>query len=520
MSRIPTISGGVVVALGGCARDQGAGQGQQRYARATAAPVRDPGGASGGTGVQPDGGVTPGGCQNLQCQQTSCTQGNCVQHACPNGEKTTLSGTVFDPGGRTPLYNAIVYVPNADLAPITDGVSCDQRCNGTATGSPIASALTDATGHFTLDNAPGRFEHPAGESRSASGGGRSAIPYGDRVPGQPGRRREPPRCCACRPIRAWGTCPGSRSRPATRIALDCLMRKIPGVAMTRSSRPTRGPGRIHMFVGGAGSASNQGSDRLASTGATFADAYATLYASYTKLAQYDIPDPAVRGLAAGETAKTPPLMANIRRYADNGGRIFDEHLNSYWISNGLPPPWPDTASYIGCRASTRTIRRRPADHEHRSPRRSQASAGARRLAAGGAGDDHAGGPDRAGDDQHRRAALGRYGAFPPSQRWIYRTDHNPNAVQHEPRGRVPDVQHAGRGADRQSGAAAWCSPTCTRRRRPACRTSAPGAPGFPSLCSPDPDHVGAGKGARVHVLRSVVVRAAREGDAGTPIPIP
>ncbi|HSS40628.1 MAG TPA: carboxypeptidase regulatory-like domain-containing protein, partial [Polyangia bacterium] len=33
-----------------------------------------------------------------------------------------------------------------------------------------------------------------------------------------------------------------------------------------------------------------------------------------------------------------------RRYADNGGRIFDEHLNSYWISHGLPP-WPTTAAW-------------------------------------------------------------------------------------------------------------------------------------------------------------------------------
>jgi hypothetical protein len=40
-----------------------------------------------------------------------------------------------------------------------------------------------------------------------------------------------------------------------------------------------------------------------------------------------------------------PYVANIRRYADNGGRIFDEHLHSYWIRKGLPP-WPGTAAWL------------------------------------------------------------------------------------------------------------------------------------------------------------------------------
>jgi hypothetical protein len=97
-----------------------------------------------------------------------------------------------------------------------------------------------------------------------------------------------------------------------------------------------------MYVGGAGMTANEGTDRLA-TGGMFADAYASLYANYNKLAGYDI---LILECESSQLSgsKTPPLLLSIRRYADNGGRIFDEHLHSYWITHGLPP-WPSTAAW-------------------------------------------------------------------------------------------------------------------------------------------------------------------------------
>src|SRR5262245_2452895 len=72
-------------------------------------------------------------CKGLACQQVDCGSGD-----------TTLTGTVYAPNGVLPLYNAIVYVPNAPLEDVKKGVSCDV-C-GAVSGAPVVSALSDSKG--------------------------------------------------------------------------------------------------------------------------------------------------------------------------------------------------------------------------------------------------------------------------------------------------------------------------------------------------------------------------------------
>ena len=88
------------------------------------------------------GGQKPA-CKGLQCQQVMCA----------GGATTSLTGTAYAPNGTLPLYNVIVYVPNAPLDPLVEGVTCD-KCGSVASGSPVVTALSDSSGNFKITNVP------------------------------------------------------------------------------------------------------------------------------------------------------------------------------------------------------------------------------------------------------------------------------------------------------------------------------------------------------------------------------
>ncbi|CAN5780717.1 hypothetical protein BH09MYX1_BH09MYX1_21680 [soil metagenome] len=120
-------------------------------------------GGPGGSGFNPDGGGSDAAtqdedpiiefpdasveaappCVGLKCQQVTCSSG-----------KTTVSGTVWDPAGRNPLYNVVVYVPNSTLDPIPHGPKCDSCGGANISGSPVVTAITDPYGKFVLENVP------------------------------------------------------------------------------------------------------------------------------------------------------------------------------------------------------------------------------------------------------------------------------------------------------------------------------------------------------------------------------
>src|SRR6185295_18565530 len=99
----------------------------------------------GGTG-------TPNACGS-SADAGPCTNLCLQQVACGGAATTTVSGTVYAPNGIDPLYGALVYVPNAPVAPFPPGVACDQ-CGAQASGSPLVSTVTGPDGTFHLQNAP------------------------------------------------------------------------------------------------------------------------------------------------------------------------------------------------------------------------------------------------------------------------------------------------------------------------------------------------------------------------------
>jgi hypothetical protein len=111
--------------------------------------VNDPSVTVSDAGVSITIGTAPTGpaCYGLFCQRQQCAT---------MGVTTNITGTVYDPAGKNPLYNAAVYIPvdaTAPLPPFTSGASCD-TCAGAGTLTVVALAQTGADGKFTLTNVP------------------------------------------------------------------------------------------------------------------------------------------------------------------------------------------------------------------------------------------------------------------------------------------------------------------------------------------------------------------------------
>jgi hypothetical protein len=270
-----------------------------------------------------------GGCTGLQCQVATCT----------GTATTSLSGIVYDPAGKVPLYNVTVYVPNAALDTIPEGVSCD-KCSAQVSGQPIAAGLTDATGAFHLTGVP-------------SG---SNIPLVIQV-GKWRRQVSVPTVTSCvdnkitdvnltrlPKTQSEGHMPKIALTTGGSDAIECFLREI-GIADSEFTTDA-GTGRVNLYVGGdKAMGKGQGTNSFSATlgGAAFPDAQ-TLWSNVDKLLGYDILMHSCEGGQYPDAKK--PYINNIKKYADSGGRIFNDHLHFYWLRSG-PSPWPTTAVYLG-----------------------------------------------------------------------------------------------------------------------------------------------------------------------------
>jgi hypothetical protein len=270
----------------------------------------------GGTSAAVSGGPT--GCTNLQCQQHMCSTG-----------KTTISGTVYDPAGKNPLYNVAVYIPNEAVQPLKLGASCDQ-CVSLYTGKPVVSALTDAAGHFTIADAPDGANIPLviqiGKWRkqftvaSVAQCADTAIP--DRTLKLPRNHTE-------------GDIPNIAISTGGADTLECLLRRI-GVDASEYVGGPAGEGRVHIFQG-AGVTLGGGlmipginiGGGAPNTSPAAPSSSSALWNTATELMKYDVL------LLSCEGQETVNMNQQaLHDYASMGGRVFASHFHYAWLNSG------------------------------------------------------------------------------------------------------------------------------------------------------------------------------------------
>ncbi|HET6280143.1 MAG TPA: carboxypeptidase regulatory-like domain-containing protein [Polyangia bacterium] len=291
-----------------------------------------------GTGgsLLPPPSATP--CKGLECARTTCNNGPCTQQPCGAGQQTSVSGMVFDPAGKVPLYNIVVYVPNLPLVPlkpIVEGVTCD-KCQTTIDGA-VAAALTDSAGNFKLNDVPVGTDIPlvieVGKWRR-----QITIPSVARCTNTAMTDKNLTRLPK---NKAEGHIPKIALTTGGVDALECLLRKI-GIEDSEFT-PEAMDGRVNLFAGGNAmgvpmSMTSPGTasyDTTLNGGAKFTDAE-VWWESLDNLKKYDLVLHSCEG-TQDPTNKSAVATAALQSYADVGGRVFASHWHNYWIRSGPAP---------------------------------------------------------------------------------------------------------------------------------------------------------------------------------------
>lgn len=257
-------------------------------------------GGGGGFFAGGDSGAVDPPCVGLECQQVDCGA----------SATTSVSGIVWDPAGKNPVYNVVVYVPNAPLDPINHGPVCDSCGGAPVTGSPLVTTLTDATGKFTLENVPVAKDIPL---VMQIGKWRRQIT----IPGTPQKCTDNPIADADLTRLPKNKSEGDMPLIALTSGCDPIHTLIRKIGIDQSELTTAsGNGSVHVYAG-------KGSNGTGVSGAT--DAYA-FWGDLTEMMKYDI--------IINECECTPyardtkgPAYENMRQYLDAGGRVFNSHYH-------------------------------------------------------------------------------------------------------------------------------------------------------------------------------------------------
>ncbi len=287
-------------------------------------------GASSSTGAQPN--LNPDGTAG----SLGINIGGSINETDP-GCPTSISGTVYDPAGKLPLYNVVVYEPSEALAPLNVGASCE-TCDGNFSGRPVAAAVSDAAGHFKLEGLKATENVPivvqVGKWRR-----QITIPS---ITACQDNVLEDPELFRLPRNKSEGDLPQMAVVRGGSEALECLIRKL-GVDDAEFT-PDSGDGRVHLYVSEGGTAT-AGTASMASGAALGSDD--SLLDDMAKMKGYDMILLGCEGTDNIIEGRPVAQYFNVRNYADQGGRIFGSHYHDKFIWNDKTEdmPYPDVVKF-------------------------------------------------------------------------------------------------------------------------------------------------------------------------------
>jgi hypothetical protein len=248
-----------------------------------------------------------------------------VNTHCPDGGTTSLSGTVYDPAGRNPLYNALVFVPRAtsELATIATGTSSCDACD-VVVSNVVALTATDASGAFRLLDVPTGNDIPlvvqVGKWRRTVFIPQVADCVDNPVPAESSRL---PR------NQTEGDMPQMALLTGGCDNLACFLRGV-GVDAVEFSAPHAG-GRVDVYQGlGAAGTGAPLSGGVAGDCTTDA---CPLWSTTQSLEPYDDVFLGCECSANQQTKPAASVLA-LHDWLSEGGSVFATHSQATWFKNG------------------------------------------------------------------------------------------------------------------------------------------------------------------------------------------
>lgn len=253
---------------------------------------------------------------------------------------TSLSGTVYDPAGKNPLYNVVVFVPNdpaGTLPAITPGTHTCNTCD-VSIGNYVAATTTDSKGHFTLTGVPATTHVPlvvqTGKWRrevflpTVQKCTDNAVPAADsRLPRK----------------RSEGDLPQMALLTGGCDDLGCFMKSL-GLDDSEFTAP-HGGGRLDVYEGVNGATLSTGA------GGNCGGAGCPLWANKQALEAYDI---TILSCECGENNQTKPRagMQALHDWLGEGGKVFASHYHYTWFKNSPAADFQGVASWLGTSIAT------------------------------------------------------------------------------------------------------------------------------------------------------------------------
>ncbi len=296
----------------------------------------------------------------------ACASGglNCYVRA---GCDTNLTGTVYDPAGVNPLYNAVIFIPNdpqGALTAIHQGTNSCNTCDASI-GDYVTATTSDANGNFTLKGVPATMHVPLvvqiGKWRrevflsSVTACTTTAI-AGSSLTRLPAKRSE-------------GDLPQMALVTGGADNLGCFLKGI-GLDPSEYSAPHAG-GRLDIYQGlpaGGGRGQFGGAPGLSSgtAGDCTTDNANCVWNSRPNFEAYDIvllscegdtfdpddsgADAGLRGGGGGGGGpfnKSTTAKQALHDWLNEGGKVFSTHYHYTWFKSSPAPEFQTVANWLG-----------------------------------------------------------------------------------------------------------------------------------------------------------------------------